>query len=327
MLFLFVWRPRSGQIICFGLLIGHQCELEDFVSYVVFKIKHIKRKKMKPNACSVWCGCYFYANQHAPMIQVIPSIAIRQGKVVKMRKGDISSAKSYDENPVDLAKRFEGHGIEVVHLVDVDGAEAGEPQNYHVLESIAGHTNLKVDFTGGICTDGDLSKAFECGAAYVTCASIAVTEPEMFASWVVSFGREKMTLSADVVDPVNKIITFRGWQRNSDKTLFNHLGYFSDRGLKYVKSTDVTRDGVLEGPNFAFYQEILEAFPNLKVLASGGVRSIDDIRKFQDMGIFAVIFGKAFYEGVISLQEIEKFIAEERSKQLMLDVANPAKLL
>jgi phosphoribosylformimino-5-aminoimidazole carboxamide ribotide isomerase len=246
------------------------------------------------------------------MIQIIPSIAIRKGKVVKMRKGDITSEKVYDENPVDLAKRFEGHGIEVVHLVDLDGAERGSPQNYHVLESIAGHTELLVDFTGGVCNDGDLSKAFECGADYVTAASIAVTDPELFASWVVSFGREKITLSADVSDPVTKKIAYRGWQRKSDLTLFEHVQYFNDRGLKYVKSTDVTRDGVLEGPNFSFYQDIINQFPDLKILASGGVRGIDDIKTFQDMGLFAVIFGKAYYEGIIRLEDIEQFLVKNK---------------
>src|SRR6185369_14789071 len=141
------------------------------------------------------------------MIQVIPSIAVRQGKVVKMRKGDISSEKAYDENPLDLAKRFQDHGIEVVHLVDLDGAETGSPRNLHVLEAMAGHTDLKVDFTGGIATDGDISKAYEYGADYITAASIAVTDPELFASWIVSYGREKMTLSADVTDTETKQIS------------------------------------------------------------------------------------------------------------------------
>lgn len=246
------------------------------------------------------------------MIQVIPSIAIRRGKVVKMRKGDIASEKVYEENPVDLAKRFESHGIEVVHLVDLDGAECGSPQNYHVLESVAGHTELLVDFTGGVCTDGDLSKAFECGADYVTAASIAVIDPELFASWVVSFGREKITLSADVSDPVTKKIAYRGWQRKSELNLFEHIQYFNDRGLKYVKSTDVSRDGVLEGPNFTFYQELLNQFPDLKILASGGVRGMDDIKTFQDMGLFAVIFGKAYYEGILKLEDIERFLVKNK---------------
>lgn len=245
------------------------------------------------------------------MIQVIPSIAIRNGKVVKMRKGDPSSEKAYNENPLDLAKRFESHGIEVVHLVDLDGAERGSPKNYHVLEAIAGHTDLKIDFTGGICTDGDIGKAYEFGADYITASSIAVTNPELFASWIISYGREKMTLGADVTDIVSKKIAFRGWLKKSEITLFDHLQFFYDRGLKYVKSTDVSRDGVLEGPAFSFYQEIIDNFKDLKVLASGGVRGVDDIRKLDEMGVFAVIFGKAYYEGILKLKDLEQFIVKK----------------
>ena len=242
------------------------------------------------------------------MIQVIPSIAIRKGNVVKMRKGDKASEKAYDENPLDLAKRFQDHGIEVVHLVDLDGAEEGSPLNWHVLEAIAGHTDLKVDFTGGISTDGDISKAYEYGAAYITAASIAVTDPELFASWIISYGREKMTLGADVINKDSKELLFRGWQRKAKLPLFEHLDYFYSRGLKYVKSTDVSRDGVLEGPAFDFYQQIVDHFPELCVLASGGVRGIDDIKRLNDMGIFAVIFGKAYYEGVLDLKDLERFL-------------------
>lgn len=244
------------------------------------------------------------------MIQVIPSIAIRKGKVVKMRKGDPTSEKSYDENPLDLAKRFEDHGIEVVHLVDLDGAEKGSPKNYHVLEAMAGHTDLKIDFTGGICTDGDIGKAYEYGADYITASSIAITNPELFASWIISYGREKMTLGADVTDIQSKIIAFRGWQNVSNIHLFDHLQYFYDRGLKYVKCTDISRDGVLEGPAFSFYEEILQKFPELQVLASGGVRGVDDIKKLNDMGIFAVIFGKAYYEGILNLKDLEQFLVK-----------------
>jgi len=245
------------------------------------------------------------------MIQVIPSIAIRNGKVVKMRKGDPASEKAYNENPLDLAKRFQDHGIEVVHLVDLDGAERGSPKNYHVLEAISGHTDLKVDFTGGICTDGDIGKAYEFGAAYITASSIAVTNPELFASWIISYGREKMTLGADVTDIVSKKIAYRGWLKKSETTLFDHLQFFYDRGLKYVKSTDVSRDGVLEGPAFSFYQEIIDNFKDLKVLASGGVRGVDDIKKLNDMGVFAVIFGKAYYEGILKLKDLEQFIVKK----------------
>lgn len=180
------------------------------------------------------------------MIQVIPSIAIRKGKVVKMRKGDPTSEKAYNENPLDLAKRFADHGIEVVHLVDLDGAEKGSPVNWAVLETISGYTDLKIDFTGGISTDGDISKAYEFGADYITAASIAVTNPELFASWIISYGREKITLGADVVDRNSKELLFRGWQRKTQTKLFEQLEFFYSRGLKYVKSTDVSRDGVLE---------------------------------------------------------------------------------
>lgn len=245
------------------------------------------------------------------MIQVIPSIAIRKGKVVKMRKGDPASEKSYDENPLDLAKRFEDHGIEVVHLVDLDGAEKGSPKNYHVLEAMAGHTDLKIDFTGGICTDGDIGKAYEYGADYITASSIAITNPELFASWIISYGREKMTLGADVTDIQSKIIAFRGWQNVSNIHLFDHLQYFYDRGLKYVKCTDISRDGVLEGPAFSFYEEIRQKFPELQILASGGVRGVDDIKKLNDMGIFAVIFGKAYYEGVLNLKDLSQFLVKK----------------
>jgi phosphoribosylformimino-5-aminoimidazole carboxamide ribotide isomerase len=245
------------------------------------------------------------------MIQVIPSIAIRKGKVVKMRKGDPSSEKAYDENPLDLAKRFEDHGIEVVHLVDLDGGEKGSPVNWFALEAISGHTDLKVDFTGGISTDGDISKAYEFGADYITAASIAVTDPELFASWIVSFGREKITLGADVVDMNSKNLLYRGWRAKSELSFIEHLEYFYTRGLKYVKSTDVSRDGVLEGPAFDFYQEIISSFPDICVLASGGVRGVDDIKRLNDMGVFGVIFGKAYYEGVLDLKDLEQFLVNK----------------
>ena len=254
--------------------------------------------------------CKFAALTFEQMIQVIPSIAIRKGSVVKMRKGDKSSEKAYDDNPLDLAKRFEDHGIEVVHLVDLDGAETGSPVNWHVLETVAGHTDLKVDFTGGISTDGDISKAYEYGADYITAASVAVTDPELFASWIISYGREKMTLGADVINKDSKELLFRGWQRRANVRLFEHLDYFYSRGLKYVKSTDVSRDGVLEGPAFDFYKEIIEAFPELCVLASGGVRGVDDIKRLQELGVFGVIFGKAYYEGLIDLRDLEQFLVK-----------------
>ena len=244
------------------------------------------------------------------MIQIIPSIAIRQGKVVKMRKGDPASEKAYDENPVDLAKRFEDHGIEVLHLVDLDGAETGSPKNFHILEQISGYTDLKLDFTGGINTDGDIGNAYNYGADYITASSIAIAKPELFSSWIVSYGREKMTLGADVTDIQTKKVAYRGWQNKSDVNLFDHLQFFYDKGLKYAKCTDISRDGVLEGPAFSFYQELMDKFPDLKILASGGVRGVDDIKKLNDMGVFAVIFGKAYYEGILKLEDLKQFLVK-----------------
>ena len=185
------------------------------------------------------------------------------------------------------------------------------PAIHRFSKSFCALVSVFFDFTGGISTDGDISKAYEYGADYITASSIAVSNPGLFASWIVSYGREKITLGADVTDIETKKIAFRGWQKKSDITLFEHLEYFFERGLKYVKSTDVSRDGVLEGPAFSFYQEILDRFEDVKVLASGGVRGIDDIKRLNDMGVFAVIFGKAYYEGILQLRDLETFLVRK----------------
>lgn len=239
------------------------------------------------------------------MIQIIPSIAILNGKVVRLVQGNYAAETSYKESPLDVAKKYEDHGIEVVHLVDLDGAKRGAPLNYHILEAIAGHTSLKIDFTGGVHTDGDINKVLEYGASYITAASIAATNPNLFASWIISYGREKITLGADSLEGK---IAIRGWQKNTSIELFDHVDYFYSRGLKYVKTTDISRDGVLQGPNFELYSELLSRFPGICILASGGVRNLEDVDKLNDMGIFAVIIGKAFYEGRIELKELEKYL-------------------
>jgi phosphoribosylformimino-5-aminoimidazole carboxamide ribotide isomerase len=241
------------------------------------------------------------------MIQIIPSIAILEGKVIRLQQGDFSREKVYDESPVDLARSFQDHGIEVVHLVDLDGARRGAPKNYHILEAIAGHTNLKVDFTGGIHTDGDISKAYEYGASYITAASVAVSNKKQFASWIISYGREKITLGADAREGK---IAVRGWEKNTDIDIYAHIDYFYSRGLKYVKSTDISREGIMEGPAVDMYKKIIDSFPDICVLASGGVRNIDDIKALNDMGVFAVIVGKALYEGKIKLKELEQFLVK-----------------
>lgn len=238
------------------------------------------------------------------MIQLIPSIAILDGKVARVKQGDFSSGTVYEESPIDLARRFEDHGMKVVHLVDLDGARRGSPVNYHILEAIAGYTNLKVDFTGGIHTDGDISKAYEYGATYITAASVAANNRDLFASWIITYGREKITLGADALDRKIKI---RGWEKDTDIDLIDHIDFFYSRGLKYVKTTDISREGAMAGPAFDLYKEIIDKFPGICLLASGGVRSVDDIDKLNDMGVFAVIMGKALYEGKINLKELEKF--------------------
>lgn len=220
-------------------------------------------------------------------------------------QGDFSKEKIYDVSPIDVAKNFEDHGIRQIHLVDLDGARRGEPVNYATLETIAGHTNLEIDFTGGISTDGDISKAYEYGATYITAASVAVQRKELFASWIISYGREKITLGAD---SLNKKIAVRGWQKDTQIDLFEHIDYFYSRGLKYVKCTDISKEGSLLGPSFELYEEILEKFPDISLVASGGVRSVEDLEKLNDMGVWGVHFGKAYYEGRIKLVDIKKFL-------------------
>ncbi|MGF1636375.1 MAG: HisA/HisF-related TIM barrel protein [Cyclobacteriaceae bacterium] len=238
------------------------------------------------------------------MFKIIPSINISEGKVVKALQGDFSKLIKYDYSPVDLARLFEDVGIEVLHLVDVDGAIKEAPVNYHVLEAITGHTDLKVDFAGGIRTDGDINKTFEYGATYFTAGSVSVNDKKLFASWIISYGREKIGLSADALD---KKIKIKGWMKNTEIDLFEHIEYFYSKGLKYIKLTDIARDGVLEGPNFELIEEVVKKFPDACISPSGGVRSVDDIRRLRDIGVYAVIVGRAIYEDKIKIEELKEF--------------------
>jgi phosphoribosylformimino-5-aminoimidazole carboxamide ribotide isomerase len=238
------------------------------------------------------------------MIKIVPSIAVMNRQCVHVDKANFNKVTRYDVNPVEVAQRFKDHGIDQIHMVDLDGARRGHPVNYEILETVAGHANIDVDFSGGITTDGDISKAYEYGAKYITAASIAVSNPKQFASWIISYGREKITLGADALDGK---IQIRGWQKNTEIDIFDHIGHFYDRGLKYVKTTDISRDGDMEGPAFDLYKELIARFPGICILASGGVSSVQDIEKLQDIGVWGVIFNKAFYEDKISLKDIEKF--------------------
>lgn len=239
------------------------------------------------------------------MIQIIPSISIINGKLTRLKQGDYSNEKVYKNSPVDIAMRFEEYGIKKIHIIDLDGARKGSPVNYHILEAIAGYTDLKIDFSGGISTDGDISKAYEYGATSITAASIAIDRKELFSSWMMSYGREKITLGADAK---NGKISIRGWQKNTKTEIEDHIDYFYMRGIKYVKSSDVDKDGIQEGPNFDMYKKLVKRFPNVHFLASGGVRSVDDIKQLEDIGVKGVIFGRAYYEGNLSLKDIESLL-------------------
>ncbi|MEO9805538.1 MAG: 1-(5-phosphoribosyl)-5-[(5-phosphoribosylamino)methylideneamino] imidazole-4-carboxamide isomerase [Reichenbachiella sp.] len=235
---------------------------------------------------------------------LVPSISIKDGKVTRLTRGDYTSGKIYNESPIDLARQFEDHGINRLHLIDLDGAKKGTPVNYHILEMMSGYSDIAINFSGGIHTDGDITKCFEFGAESITSATIAVYNPDMFSSWMMSYGREKIALGADTLDG---LIRVGGWQKGTKIDLFEHIDYFYSRGLKYLKTTDISREGAMEGPSFGLYQQVIEKFPNLCLFASGGIRSVDDIQHLQDIGVYGVIFGKAFYEGKITLKDIEGF--------------------
>lgn len=243
------------------------------------------------------------------MFEIIPSIWLIDGKCVRLKRGDFATQEVISSNPLEIAQTFEGIGIKRLHLVDLDGARRGEPKNYHILEAITGYTELSVDFTGGVSTDGDVIKCFEFGAKTVTIASAAANHPERFAQFILSYGREKINLAADI-NPEDYKIKIKGWLKKTEIDLFDHIEFFYDRGLKYLKCSDVTRDGVMQGPNFELYQEIQKKFPSIHIAASGGVRGIDDFKKLRDIGLKAAVFGRAYYEGKISLNDVEKFLLE-----------------
>lgn|SRR5690554_457465 len=243
------------------------------------------------------------------MFEIIPAIWIYKGKCVRLRRGDFSTEEIISNNPLELAKSFEDHGMYQVHLVDLDGAQKGEPINYHILETIASHTNLKIDFTGGITHDGDVNKAFEYGAQTITASSIAVQNPEKFTQWIISYGREKIKLAADI-NPSDYKIKTKGWIKKTEIDLFDHIDYFFERGLKYLKCSDISRDGVMDGPNLELYKKIMEKYPDICLVASGGVRNVDDFRKLKQLGLHGVVFGSALYENRITIEDIDAFLTE-----------------
>ena len=235
---------------------------------------------------------------------IIPAIDIIDGKCVRLTKGDYDQKTTYNENPLEVAKMFEDAGFTHLHLVDLDGAKSGHIVNQHVLKSITQNTNLKVDFGGGVKTDQDIQLAFESGAQQITGGSIAVKNPLIFESWISTFGSDKIILGADVHD--NKIAV-GGWLETTQLDLFEFLNSYISKGIQYVICTDISKDGLLQGSANELYAEIIQQFPQLKLIASGGVTSISDLEKLTKIGVYGAIVGKAIYENKLTLNELIQF--------------------
>ena len=235
------------------------------------------------------------------MIELIPAIDIIGGQCVRLTKGDYDQKTVYRDSPVEVAKEFEDLGFKRLHVVDLDGAKSKHIVNDAVLKSITTETNLIVDFGGGIKTDEDIEKAFASGASMVTVGSIAVTHPELFMGWLEKYGAERMILGADVR---HGKISINGWKEDSEEDLLPFLKKYIDAGVRNVLCTEISKDGTLSGPAIDLYKEIMAAYPELHLIASGGVSSIDDIKALDKAGIPSVVFGKAIYEGKINLNEL-----------------------
>ena len=235
-------------------------------------------------------------------MRIIPAIDIIDGKCVRLSQGDYDTKKIYNENPLEVAKEFEDYGIEYLHLVDLDGAKSKQIINYKTLELITSKTNLKVDFGGGIKANDDIRIAFECGANQITGGSIAVQNPTLFQEWISQYGSDKIILGADAKD--RKIAT-HGWLETSEVDVIDFIKEYKTKGIDYVICTDIAKDGMLEGTSNELYAEIL-ATSEVKLIASGGVSSIDDLIKIKELGCEGAILGKAIYEGRIQLKDLKQ---------------------
>ena len=234
-------------------------------------------------------------------MRVIPAIDIIDGNCVRLTKGDFGTKKIYRETPLDVAKEFEDNGIEFLHLVDLDGAKSKSIINYKTLELIASNTNLKIDFGGGLKSDNDLKIAFESGANQVTVGSVAVQEPELFNSWLQSYG-DKIILGADCI---NRKIATNGWLQTSELDVLDLLLEFEKRGVKSVICTDISKDGMLSGPSIELYKDLISN-TNAQLIASGGVSSIQDLVELKTIGCEGAIIGKVIYEGKVTLKELRE---------------------
>jgi phosphoribosylformimino-5-aminoimidazole carboxamide ribotide isomerase len=236
---------------------------------------------------------------------IIPAIDIIEGKCVRLEQGKYNARTVYNENPLDVARQFEENGITHLHLVDLDGAKNGRIINLNVLETIASKTSLIIDFGGGIKTDEDVKAVFDAGAQRLTAGSIAVKDKELVKRWIKKYGAEKIILGADVKD---EKIAVSGWQETSSEDLFNFLKSYTSQGIRYVICTDIRKDGMLQGASIELYKNILERFPGLDLIASGGITGIEELERLKKAGLYGAIVGKAIYENRITLEQIRNFI-------------------
>jgi phosphoribosylformimino-5-aminoimidazole carboxamide ribotide isomerase len=238
------------------------------------------------------------------MIKIIPAIDLIDGKCVRLTQGDYAQKKVYNEDPLEVAKMFESHGIQNLHLVDLDGARQKHVINHKVLERIATKTSLNIDFGGGIKTDNDLKIVFECGASQATIGSVAISNPELFETWIKTYGNEKMILGADAK---NRKIAVAGWMDVTDVDVADFFAQYIQKDVKYILCTDISRDGMLQGTAIDLYKELGSKFPSTNIIASGGVTHISEIEELNNHSIYGAIIGKAIYEGTILLKDLEKY--------------------
>lgn len=244
-------------------------------------------------------------------MRIIPAIDIIDGKCVRLTKGDYNTTKIYNENPLEVAKQFEGAGIEYLHMVDLDGAKADHVVNYRVLEQVATKTNLKIDFGGGLKSDNDIITAFNSGAKQITGGSIAVKNRDTFERWISKYGSQKIILGADCK---NEKVAISGWLEESSLEVIPFIKEYQKQGIQYVVCTDISKDGMLQGPSIELYKNIIQQCSNgssgqsVKLIASGGVTTIEDVEKLSEINCEGVIIGKAIYENRITLKELERFL-------------------
>ncbi len=242
-------------------------------------------------------------------MRIIPAIDIIDGKCVRLSKGDYNTKIIYNENPLEVAKEFEAHGIQYLHLVDLDGAKSNQIVNHKILEQIASHTSLKIDFGGGLKSDNDLRIAFESGANQITGGSIAVKNPKLFQQWISKYGSDKIILGADCHPDASGVkIAVSGWLEQSKEDLIPFIQNYQKSGIQYVICTDIAKDGMLEGPSFILYAKILAQTKGIKLIASGGISTYEELPKLAELGCEATIIGKAIYENRITLKQLEQYI-------------------